>query len=207
MQKNKFTLNLKINTRQKIGRFLLPGLCFLLASCTGKSDKPNIELIQDMMAGPQVKAQEFDASLGGQTSKLPPKGAISRNRYTPEDLQLEDAEKLSNPLKTSSMSVEDIVRFENIGQEKYEINCAICHGPKGDGLGQLVEKKGDLLLKKPPSIITDAYKQYSDARLYYVVTYGWGLMGNYGTQISEDKERWAVVNYVRQLQKLNGGDK
>lgn len=181
----------------------IPLLALLfLSSCGGKSENPNVELIQDMMAGPQIKAQEA-SETGGKTVRTPPVGAVPRGQHTPEEMTLEEAEKLSNPLKSGQVSMEVALKYENAGQERYNINCAVCHGVKGDGLGILVEKKGDLLLKKPPSLLSDAYKKYSDARIYYVITYGWGLMGNYGTQITDDNDRWAVVNYVRELQKQN----
>lgn len=181
----------------------IPLLALLfLSSCGGKSENPNVELLQDMMAGPQIKAQEA-SETGGKTVRIPPVGAVPRGQHTPEEMTVEEAEKLSNPLKSGQVSMEMALKYENSGQERYNINCAICHGVKGDGLGILVEKKGDLLLKKPPSLLTDTYKKYSDARIYYVITYGWGLMGNYGTQITDDNDRWAVVNYVRELQKQN----
>ncbi len=188
---------------KKIRFVILVPVVFSLTACgRGKYPEPNVELIQDMMAGPQIKAQE-GSEAGGKTVRTPPVGTVSRGQHTPEEMTLDEAEKLSNPLKTGQISVEMSLKYENSGQERYNINCAVCHGVKGDGLGILVQKKGDLLLKKPPSIITDAYKAYSDSRLYYVITYGWGLMGNYGTQITDDNERWAVVNYVRELQKQN----
>ncbi len=167
-----------------------------------RTENPNVELIQDMMVGPQIKPQEADSD-GKATVRVPPVNAIPRNRYVPEDLKLEDAEKMQNPLKASSLAAEVAFKYEDLGQQKYDINCAICHGAKGDGNGPLVTKRGGLLLKKPPSLLDSTYAGYSDGRLYYVITYGWGLMGNYGTQITDEKQRWAVVDYIRQLQKMN----
>lgn len=188
-------------------RIFLVVLPLIFVSACGRnsgyrSSEPNMELIQDMMIGPQIKPQEGDEN-GKMTAKSPPEGAIPRGYYVPEDLKLEDAEKLSNPLKSSTVTAEVALKYEDKGQQKYEINCAICHGSKGDGLGNLVKLRGDMLLKKPPSLLSDTYKKYSDGRLYYIITYGWGLMGNYGTQITDENERWAVVNYVRELQKRN----
>ena len=42
---------------------------------------------------------------------------------------------------------------------------------------------------------------YSDGRIYQAITAGKGVMGSYMSQITEAKTRWAVVNYVRTLQK------
>ena len=196
---------------------LIFGGVFLLTSCgpilSGqKRDQTNVELIQDMMRGPQIEPQEGDDELGGngQSVRVPPQGSIPRNHYIPEDLSLGEAERLKNPIKNLSHA-ELTIKYENLGQEKYNINCAICHGDKGDGFGGLVEyqdkKKRSILLKNPPSLLTPTYSnysKYSDGRMYYVITYGWGLMGSYANQIHNEKERWAVVNYVRELQKMGG---
>ena len=182
-----------------------------LSSCgpifSGQGDQTNVEWIQNMMRGPQIEPQEGDDELGGsgQSVRVPPKGSIPRNRYVPPDLQIGDAERLHNPMKNLT-DAELVIKYENLGQEKYAINCAICHGDKGDGLGGLIKyqnkKSTSILLKNPPSLLTPTYSRYSDGRLYYVITYGWGLMGNYANQITDETERWAVVNYVRELQKM-----
>lgn len=175
-------------------------VALMLMSGCGGSSQPNVELLQDMMEGPDYKAQEGDGDKP--TVRVPPKGTISRNRYVPTDLKIEGADQLVNPLKT--ISAEELFKYENIGQEKYKIYCGICHGDKGDGKGQLVEVAGKSLVTLPPSLIQDKYKGYSEGKIYYVITYGWGLMGKYSTQITDEKERWAVANYVKQLQKMSG---
>lgn len=200
------------NTSSKKTILAGTALCLLaLTACSGGAE-PNVELLQDMMVGPQYKPQRADSKTGRPGDRLPPEGAIPRGRYVPADLKLEDAEKMANPLKSGALPAEVVLKYEELGQEKYEISCTICHGSKGDGQGPLVQKRGDMILKKPPSLLEDTYVKYSDGRIYYVITYGWGLMGHYTTQMPDANERWAVVNYVRQLQKLgskksNSGDK
>lgn len=175
-------------------------VALMLVSGCGGSSEPNVELLQDMMEGPDYKAQQGED--GKATVKTPPKGSIPRNRFVPMDLKIEDADKMTSPLK--SISAEELFKYENIGQEKYKIYCGICHGDKGDGQGKLVEVAGKALVNPPPSLIQDKYKSYSDGKIYYVITYGWGLMGKYSTQIPDEKERWAIANYVKQLQKMSG---
>lgn len=188
---------------------ILIAMTFVLASCGAGKDKTNVELIQDMMRGPQIKAQEYDEESGGQTVRQPDPHAIPRNRYVKPEMQLGDAENLKNPLK-SLTDVELQMKYENRGQEKYVIYCGICHGDKGDGQGALVQyqnkRGGRLIVKDPPNLLDPTYQKYSDGRIYYVITYGWGLMGNYSTQIQDENDRWAVVNYVRQLQKMQSKD-
>lgn len=183
----------------------------LLVSACADNKKPVGEYLPDALTyGPAIKADRADKN-GKATVLNPPVGAVPRGNYVPADLKVEDAEKMANPLKSGSLPSDVVLKYEERGQTKYDISCAVCHGSKGDGKGALVEKRGGLLLKQPPSLLDSTYVKYSDGRIYYVITYGWGLMGHYTTQMPDENDRWAVVNYVRQLQKLgsksNSGDK
>jgi len=51
-----------------------------------------------------------------------------------------------------------------------------------------------------PSILTARAMGYSDGYIYSITRYGRGIMGKYGDKITEQDDRWQVVNYVRQLQ-------
>jgi len=65
-------------------RLILFWLLFVFLS-TGCSDpdRPNVELIQDMMVSPAVKAQDFDHDRPGKMAmRLPPKGTVPRG-FTP----------------------------------------------------------------------------------------------------------------------------
>lgn len=80
------------------------------------------------------------------------------------------------------------------GEELYITYCAMCHGYTGAGDGAL---KSYL---NPPALLTDRARGYTDGYLYSIIRYGRGLMGQYGDKIVRQDERWAVVDYVRQLQ-------
>ena len=54
---------------------------------------------------------------------------------------------------------------------------------------------------KPRNLIIPESKAYSDGRIYHAITAGKGVMGSYASQITDANRRWAVVNYVRSLQK------
>ena len=55
--------------------------------------------------------------------------------------------------------------------------------------------------RKPPSLLTDLIKGYPDGRIFHIITEGQGLMGAYIYQLPKIDDRWAVVNYIRSLQK------
>ena len=60
---------------------------------------------------------------------------------------------------------------------------------------------------KPPSLLTKKVRDYSDGRIFHIITDGQGLMGSYINQLLEEKDRCAVVKYVRSLQKKTEGEK
>lgn len=175
---------------------LLSLSALLLISCQGGENQTNIELIQDMMVGPQIKTQE--GSLDGKMlMRVPPKHTISREYkpYPYGKFDIKAADTLKSPKGT--LTADELMKFNNAGSEKYQIYCGVCHGPTGKGDGPIAGK----MAKRPPSLVTDVYKSYSDGRIYNVVTNGWGLMGSYSSQITSENDRWAVVDYVRKLQK------
>lgn len=177
----------------------------IFAGCSDNT-KPNREYLPGtaMLEGSDIKAQEGD-SEGKTTSLVPPHGSIPRERYVQEKMELSEADKLKSPKAT--FSAEELLKYQDAGMQNYKIYCAVCHGDQGDGKSKLVEIAGSTLVTAPPDIIQSKYNDYSDGRLYYIITYGWGLMGNYSNQLPHENDRWAVVDYVRQLQKLGASKK
>ena len=80
------------------------------------------------------------------------------------------------------------------GDTLYQTFCAVCHGNVGDGKGPVGPRLG------APSLLTDKAKGWSDGYLYSVVKYGRGVMPLYGDKVYTPLDRWAIVNYMRQLQ-------
>jgi mono/diheme cytochrome c family protein len=80
------------------------------------------------------------------------------------------------------------------GRKRFDIVCATCHGPLGDGRSVVATK---MSLRPPPSI--HDFRDRPDGFFYQVINQGFGLMPSYATQLSV-QERWAVVAYVRALQ-------
>lgn len=81
------------------------------------------------------------------------------------------------------------------GRSRYEIHCAPCHSPTGDGDGMVVRRG----FPHPPSFHSDALRSATDARLYDAITHGSGPMAPYAAQLPP-ADRRAVVAYIRALQ-------
>lgn len=80
------------------------------------------------------------------------------------------------------------------GDTLYTNFCSACHGGAGDGKALVGVKMGAM------SLLTDKAKGYVDGYIYSIVRYGRGVMPQYGDKIYRPADRWAVVNYVRQMQ-------
>lgn len=85
------------------------------------------------------------------------------------------------------------------GQQRFNINCAICHDQSGSGNG-IIKSYG---LTTIASLQDDRIRTSPDGYLFSVITNGKNTMGAYGPQISVE-DRWAIVAYVRALQKSQG---
>ncbi len=97
----------------------------------------------------------------------------------------EAAEK-KNPVAPSPKALKD-------AKTVYEKECAICHGPKGDGKGA-----GAVALSEKPADFTDAamMKEMTDGEIFYKVSEGRMPMPGFKAKLSEE-QRWGLVNYVR----------
>ena len=173
--------------------------CFiflLLTACQGGENRTNIELIQDMMDQDSIKAQDWDPETPNKTMmRVPPENTVARNKSSyPYHLDYKAAERnLSNPY-TNENTPEILGR----GKEYFRVYCAVCHGERATG-DSLVA--GKMMAVKPPSLLTSRVINYSDGRLFHIITDGQGLMSGYASQISSEDDRWAIINYLRTLQK------
>jgi len=82
-----------------------------------------------------------------------------------------------------------------LGKEKYLTFCSPCHGNFATGDSRL---RGQF--PNPPTLHSDKVRTWPDGSVYHVITEGQNIMPAYASQISRE-ERWAVVHYVRALQR------
>ncbi len=95
---------------------------------------------------------------------------------------------MKNPLDSTAAVVA-------AGQVLYQSNCLHCHGVKGMGDGKVSDKFAGVANLKG-----DSYLGISEAHIFHVITYGAGLMGSHGSQVSPE-DRWKIAKYVKVLQK------
>ncbi len=81
------------------------------------------------------------------------------------------------------------------GREAFEIFCAPCHGPDGDGRGIIVRRG----FPAPPSYHEPRLRDAPDGHFFDVITNGYGVMYDYANRVGPD-DRWAIIAYIRALQ-------
>jgi hypothetical protein len=89
--------------------------------------------------------------------------------------------------------------FLERGQQRYEIYCTPCHGQTGDGAG-IVAKRG---FTGVANLLMADYVNMPDGLIYSSIKNGSRskIMLPYAVQIPDLADRWAIVEYVRVLQK------
>ncbi len=90
-----------------------------------------------------------------------------------------------------------------LGKKKFETNCAVCHGYAGYGDGLVSQRAANLAQGywlQPTSMHEERIQKQTVGRIYYTVTNGKGKMAGYASSLTP-RERWAVVLYVRALQR------
>jgi mono/diheme cytochrome c family protein len=90
-----------------------------------------------------------------------------------------------------------------LGQTKFQVYCAACHGYAGYGDG-LVHKRADALGQgfwiPPSSMHLDRIRAQPVGQIFHTITKGQGKMPGYAASLTP-KERWAIALYVKALQK------
>ena len=82
---------------------------------------------------------------------------------------------------------------EKIGRLLFSKLCKSCHGSKGKGDG----KNAALMGIKMVDFTDGTIKNQSDGSIYYKINKGRGFMPTFNKKISDDKEKWLVINYIR----------
>lgn len=139
----------------------------------------------------KVTVQSAGFSFGDSTGmRMPVEGTVARGSlpYSYEGAPEEAGKNLKNPLLPSQENLD-------LGKDKYLTFCSPCHGDYAKGNSRL---RGQF--PSPPTLNSDIVRDWSDGRIYHVITNGQNVMPGYDRQLNR-QERWAVVLYVRALQR------
>ena len=220
-----------------IWAFAVVAAVILLGPRGSKSRDPQLYLFDDMDIQPKNLAQSENSFFEDGTNSRPPvPGTVGRGYAW--DAKAVFAESFDYPvaenpplytgLKTGVVPGPDYRSaaefdgwyegfpvkvdepFLRLGQQKYEINCTVCHGALGDGKGVLnaaasgIDGESDYTQPRGyfgyiADLTAQQYIDYPEGKLWDRITNGWNTMYPYKDKLTP-RERWAVVAYVRALQ-------
>ena len=186
-----------------------------------KSSRPPIEIFPDMDHQPKFQPQHPNRFFSdGRSARKPVAGTIPIG-YTLPGSYLQAGAKNATIAPSGFSNQPDYYNtgrigevygdgfpmnvtvndaFLNRGQQRFDINCSVCHGKTGQANG-IVSQFG---LAAIANLVDDRVKAMPDGQLFSTVTNGKNTMGAYGPQIAVE-DRWAIVAYIRALQRSTAG--
>jgi len=203
---------------------LLALITILVVSIAGlrgcKTGRPPIEIFPDMVRQDKVKAQSpSDFFADGRGAREHVTGTLPLGYSQPECARGCD-DKMSSPYNAVFFSgKEDYANTGKIGtnwgsgipftvtistlergRERFEIQCAVCHGATGSGNG-IATKYG---LVGVANLNQQRIRQMTDGEIYNTIVHGKNTMLGYGATI-QLSDRWAIIAYLRALQRSQNG--
>lgn len=180
---------------------VLAALSATFLACSGSDPtQTNLEYVPEMIDSiPYDSFAPNPNTRDGKTLIAPPKGAVPRG-FTPLHFGpgIEEAARagreLTSPLPSTAESTQR-------GEVLFRRFCTPCHGAAGAGDGPVVPP-----FPAPPSLTLPHAVNMPDGQIFHVITFGQGAMPPHRAQVAQ-KDRWAIVQFIRSLQKSAGGKK
>ncbi len=192
---------------------LIP-LVVIAKARVSKSTEPRIHIWQDMDNQPRYKGQMQNAAFADERAMRPTVvGTVARgdldalgtDRHRLEGLVDDQwATVFPESLRVTSA-------FMERGRRQFGIFCAPCHGLDGRGNGAVPARNPDGGREgwagwvQPTSLHDQSVRDRAVGHLFNSITNGIRTMPPYRDQIEPD-DRWAIVAYIRALQKASQAD-
>ena len=187
-----------------------------------KSTKPPFELFPDMDRQPKVRAQAPLSFFADNRGMRPPVAGTVPIGYEMPNAQAPANVDVPAPPAPAAMvqevaftagadytstgkmggnwgngfPVEVTPEFMRRGAERFNINCAVCHGPTGAGDG-IVKQYGMATIV---TLLDERIRNMSDGEIFHTITHGKNTMMSYGHNVTVN-DRWAIIAYLRALQR------
>ena len=128
---------------------------------------------------------------------------MSKDKFTPEIVHNTRMSDVPIPPDNSpqARAVTHSPELLAQGETRFNVYCAPCHDRTGLGKGMVPQRWPAW---QPADLSMDRLVEAADGDLFNVITYGRRTMPPYGWQ-NDPAERWAIVAYVRVLQRAQHG--
>jgi len=170
-----------------------------------KSDQPPIRIDLGMSRQPKLKPQTLTSVFAdGREQRLPVIGTVSRGGKQTDDHFYRG--KIAGGAWAKGLPMPATPELIRRGQDRFKIYCMTCHGLAGYGDGPTAKRAEQLqegTWVPPASMHADHVKAQPDGELFNTITNGIRNMMGYGGRIPPE-DRWAIVLYVRALQRSQG---
>ncbi len=158
-----------------LGFIALAAVVVLIAGRQGdKFTKPPFEIIPDMDRQPKLRPQEPNKFFGdGKSSQLKVEGTVSRgSAYEDNPLNTGRITGTTNFVDVLPVAVNE--QLMQRGHERFNINCAPCHGKQGDGKG--ITTKYNMVAVA--NLHDQRLIEMTDGEIFNTITHGKNLMGS-----------------------------
>jgi hypothetical protein len=150
---------------------------------------------------PKLRPQSQSAFFAdGRADRTPPVHTVARGMLREDDHRYrgKDAGGAFARGMPSGLTVD--LAFMERGRDRYQIYCAPCHGGTGDGNG-ITKRYG---MGTTPTYHDPRLRDMPEGEIFNTITNGKNTMLPYADKLAPE-DRWAVVAYVRALQRAQQG--
>lgn len=172
-----------------------------------RNSEPRIHLIQDMDSQPKYKPQRENSFFADNRGTRPAIDGTVAVGDARDDDKFYKGKEGDTWARTFPSQISLTQTTMDRGRQRFGIYCTPCHGQAGLGDG-MVSKRADSLAQGtwvPPSNMNQDYlRQQPVGELFNSISNGVRNMPGYASQIKTE-DRWAIIMYVRALQRSRGG--
>jgi mono/diheme cytochrome c family protein len=170
-----------------------------LAGCAGQSTrKTPVSFFPDMDYQGRYDPQTERPFFGDRrASRAPVPGTVARGMLKEDDVRFTGVVNGQWVGRNPFPVTEDLL---HTGQRRFNTFCSPCHDRTGQGRSIVATRSVWI----PTNLQEPRVKQFNDGEIFNVITHGRRSMPSYRFQITED-DRWAIVAYVRALQRTSEG--
>ncbi|MGE0548431.1 MAG: quinol:electron acceptor oxidoreductase subunit ActD [Kofleriaceae bacterium] len=173
------------------------------------SPEPHIHIFPDMDHQPKYKSDtSMDLFPDGRTNRGVLAGTIARGDLAADDVMYRGLENAATGPEWTTGFPKQLDINEALvkrGQQRFNIYCTPCHGYDGAGMGAVPKRLADgggawaarNLVDPAAGVVT-----MRNGQIFNTISHGYNTMMGYAAQISP-ADRWAIVLYVRALQRAS----